>query len=186
MEKADYCYLAKEPYSNFVKDIGRDVLEKIWGDIYKEYCELTNDNRALEYYRLNSELLYLETRRQVAGKLFSQIAMRNMPREIFMEYIKEFHSWGFRYKKNRKVLADMEDLGRQIKATGNRISITRAKLESFKTTSKTIPLDKQVLDVEQALGKNSIDIKETTVVKWVYMFEKIRKMNAERKKSIKR
>lgn len=186
MESGDYKFLAKEPYSNFVKDIGRDKLEKVWAVIYKEYCELTNDNRALEYYRLKSELIYLETRRQVVGKLFSQIAMRKMPREVFMTYIEEIRNWKFKYKKNRKTLAEMEDLGRQIKATGNRISVTRSKLKSFETGGNPVPLEMQVLNVEQALGKNSIDLEKTTVVRWIYMMEKIKKMNAERRKKTKK
>jgi uncharacterized protein YjiS (DUF1127 family) len=186
METGNYEFLAKEPYSNFVLDIGRDKLEEVWGAIYKEYCELTNDNRALEYYRLKSELIYLETRRQVVGKLFSQIAMRNMPREVFMKYIEEIRSWKFKYRKNRKALSEMEDLGRQIKTTGNRISMVRAKIESFQTGSNPVPLEMQVLNVEQALGKNSIDIENTSVVRWIYMIEKIKKIATERNKKAKR
>lgn len=186
METGDYKFLAKEPYSNFVKDIGRDKLEEVWGVIYKEYCELTNDNRALEYYRLKSELVYLETRRQVVGKLFSQITMRNMPREVFMEYIKEIRSWEFKYKKNRKVLSEMENLGRQIKATGNRIAMTKSKLNSFETGSNPVPLEMQALNVEHALGKNSIDLENTSVVKWIYMFEKIKKISQQRNKKAKK
>lgn len=185
METSDYTHLAKEPYSNFVKDIGQEKLSKVWSDIYKEYCELTNDNRALEYYRLKHELTYLETRRQIAGKLFTQITMRNMPREVFMTYIEEIRHWGFKYKKNRKVLTELESLGKQIKSTANRISMTRAKLKSFETGSNPVPLGKQVLDVEVALGKNSIDPKTTTVVNWILMFQKIKEMNAERKKKIR-
>ena len=186
METGDYKFLAKEPYNNFVKDIGRDKLEKAWANIYKEYCELTNDNRALEYYRLKSELIYLETRRQVVGKLFSQITMRNMPREVFMAYIEEIRYWKFKYKKDRKVLSEMENLGRQIKTTGNRIAITSAKLESFKTNQNPVPLEMQALNVEQALGKNSIDLENTSVIKWLYMIEKIKKIAIERNKKAKR
>ena len=186
METGDYKFLAKEPYNNFVKDIGRDKLEKAWANIYKEYCELTNDNRALEYYRLKSELIYLETRRQVVGKLFSQITMRNMPREVFMAYIEEIRYWKFKYKKDRKVLSEMENLGRQIKTTGNRIAMNRAKLESFKTGQNPVPLEMQALNVEQALGKNSIDLENTSVIKWLYMIEKIKKIAIERNKKAKR
>lgn len=182
MEKGDYSLLAKDPYSNFSKDVGREILESVWGNIYKEYCEMTNDNRALEYYRLKTDLVYLETRRHVAGKLFAQISMRNMKRELFMEYIKELREWKFKYKKNRKVLTEMEDLGRQIRATGNRINMTRAKLESFDNSKKPVSLEKQVLKVEQALGKNQIDPKDTSVTRWVFMFEHIAELNTERKK----
>ncbi len=186
METGDYKFLAKEPYGNFVIDTGREKLEQVWANIYKEYCELTNDNRALEYYRLKSDLIYLETRRQVAGKLFAQITMRNMPREAFMAYIDEIKSWGFKYKKNRKVLTDMEDLGRQIKATGNRINMSKAKLKSFETGSNPVPLEMQVLGVEQALGKNHIDPKTTSVVQWVFMFRKIREISKNRNEKARR
>ena len=187
METSDYSHLAKKPYKNFVVDKGREYLAEVWGNIYKEYCKLTNDNRALEYYRLKSDLIYLETRRQVGGKLFTQIAMRNMPREVFMKYIEELRSWGFKYKKNRKVLVDMEDLGRQIKATGNRISMNQAKLKSFETGSNPVPLGKQVLKVERALGKDTVDPENTSVVRWIYMIEEIRQINDEnRKKAAKR
>lgn len=174
--------MAKEPYDNFILDTGREKLEKVWGDIYKEYCEMTNDNRALEYYRLKSELVYLETRRHIAGKLFVQISMRNMPRAVFMEYINELKKWNFKYKKDRKVLSEMENLSTQIKATSNRINLTIAKLNSFNNDKKPIDLEKQVLKVEQALGKNAIDPKETTVKRWVYMFEHIAEINREKHK----
>jgi hydroxylamine reductase (hybrid-cluster protein) len=186
MEQGDYSLLAKNPYNNFVIDTGRDILEEVWSNIYKQYCELTNDNRALEYYRLKSELIYLETRRQVVGKLFSQIAMRNMNRNVFMQYIKEIRKWGFKYKKECKVLSEMEDLALQIKSTPNRINMCRSKLEGFETASNPMAIDKQVLRVEQALGKNSINLKETSVTKWVYMIQHIKEINEQREKNNKR
>jgi len=182
METGDYIYLAKEPYGNFEKDIGREVLHKVWSAIYKDYCEMTNDNRALEYYSLKSELIYLETRKEIGGKLFSQIAMRNMPREVFMTYIKELREWKFKYKKNRKVLSEMEYLGRQMRQTSNKINVVRAKLESFNTGTKKVDLTKQVVQMEQALGPKNIDPERTSVTKWVRMMEQIREMNAQRQK----
>lgn len=182
METGSYSYLAKEPYENFEKDFGRDRLSEVWANIYKEYCEMTNDNRALEYYRLKRELLYLETRRVVAGKLFAQITMRNMPREVFMEYIKELKAWEFRYRKKKKDISELEDLGRQIKQTLNRINMTKAKLESFNTDEKPVDIIKQVVQVEHALGKNSLDPETTSVTKWVRLMEQIREINAQREK----
>ncbi len=186
METGNYSLLAKKPYDNFIIDTGREKLERAWGDIYKEYCEMTNDNRALEYYRLKSELIYLETRRHVAGKLFVQISMRNMKREVFMEYINELKRWEFKYRKDRKVISEMEDLSTQIKATANRINLTIAKLNSFNNDKKPIDLEKQVLKVEQALGKNAIDTRNTPVKRWVYMFDHIAEMNREKQKNNKK
>lgn len=182
METGDLCFLAKEPYKNFVIDIGRERLSEVWANIYKEYCEMTNDNRALEYYRLKSELLYLETRRHIASKILVQITMRNMARPVFMEYIKELRSWGFKYKKDRKVVSELQDLSNQIKFAANRINLTKAKLESFKDTKKAMDIEKQVLKVEQALGKNMIDPWQTSVKRWVAMMEQISELNQEREK----
>lgn len=184
LETGDYNYLAIEE-ENIVDSFDREVLSKTWAKIYEEYCKLTKDNRALEYYRLKGDLIYLETRKQIVSKLFSQIAIRNMPREIFMSYIEEIKQWGFKYRKKRKVLEDMEDLGRQIKATSNRINISIAKLESFETGDKPVPLEKQVVGVEYALGKNCIDTKKTSVTKWVYMFDKIKEINKSRARKVK-
>lgn len=184
LKTGDYNHLSKKEGRDIVKEHGRDILSKVWSKIYEEYCKKTNDNRSLEYYRIKGELIYLETRRQVVSKLFSQIALRNMPREDFMCYIEEIKAWGFKYKKQRKVLVDMEDLSRQIKATSNRINIYIAKLKSFESGSKPVPLEKQVVGVEYALNKNHIDTKITSVSKWIYMFEKIKEINKSRAKKV--
>lgn len=182
METGDYCYLAKNPYSNFVIDTGRERLSEVWSNIYKEYCELTNDNRSLEYYRLKQELLYLETRKAVASKILVQITMRKMPNDVFMEYIKELKAWGYKYNAKKMMVSELENLSGQIKFSQNRINLTNEKLESFKNTGRTVDIEEQALKIEYALGKDVVDPWNTSVKRWVKMCDQIAEINRNRQK----
>lgn len=185
-DSSDYRYLVWgwDEYEEITVD--EPEADKIWEEIYKEYCKLTNDNRSLEFYRLQTQLIYLESRRYFANKLFVQILSTKMDNETFNMFMDEIRAWGFRYPKNKKNMADIEDLSRQLKSTGNRINILKSKIESFKAGSGAkMSLTAQCVRLEQALERNNIDPRTTSIEKWVELMNTVREINIERKKKHK-
>ena len=54
-------------------------------------------------------------------------------------------------------------------------------------TEEYVPFEKELVSVEQALGRNEVDPKKTSVTKWIFMIEKIKEIiEQQRKQSIKR
>lgn len=182
MEKSDYSYLVMgwDEYTDIKFD--REEAVKIWGGIYNEYCKLTSNNKALRFYSLTHRLIYLETRKEIGRRLLSQLILRDMNKETFDEYIGALKDWDFPYSKEKRDIGELEKMSRLLRAADNEIGIIMAKLKDMKEVSEEIPFEKQVIKLEQALGRNSIDPRETSVKKWIYMMQEVKEINEQRLK----
>lgn len=189
METSDYSYLVREwDEESPIEFSESERLEaaKIWGGIYNEYCGLTENNKALRYYSLSKRLLYLETRREVCGRLLTQMVMRKMERKTFKAYADQLREWELPYQGDKFDIAQLEEMDRHLRASENEIGLKRDELEKMKSSGEAMPLEKQVVQVEQALGRNLIDTRKTTVVKWVYLMDEVKSVTEARIKAAKR
>lgn len=180
METGNYAYLIKG-WDEFSDVKIEEKAVDLWQNIYEEYCDLTNDNTSLLYYKTLHRITWLKTRFFVCHKIILELFSREMRDEIFNEYIDSLKKWGFKYPYDKLNLKGLKDLSKQIEFTKNEIGLKESELKSYKQ-GKSIPLIKQVVLAEQALGKNVIDPKETSVMKWVYYMETVREVNKERQK----
>lgn len=159
-------------------------LSETWDNIYREYADLKDDNRTLYYFKLITRISYLKMRiyfcTQLALSLYSKDFIDH---EIFLEYKKSLALWGIPYNGNELNDKDLERLMKDIQFTKNEIGLKKSELKSLKDGGgEPMPLMKQVVQAEQALGKNVIDPETTSVEKWVYYMDAIRDIAQQRKK----
>jgi len=104
-----------------------------------------------------------------------------------MAYKQRLELWQFNYvsdKQNEKGLSDLE---RQIRACDNEIGLKRDELEKMKEKGVSMTLEQQVVKAEQALGRNMVDPRAISVVKWHYMMKEIEAItDAKRKEMLNR
>lgn len=189
METTDYSYLVKgwdeETSIKFTEDQRKQAVD-IWAGIYNEYCKLTSNNKALLFYSTSKRLLYLETRKAIGAKLLTQLLMRDMDKETFLSYIETLRMWEFPYKGEEKTLEQLEEIGRMLRAADNEIGLKKDELKKMRETGEPIPLEKQVVQVEQALGRNLVDPRKTSVVKWVFLLGEVKSITEARLKQARK
>lgn len=181
METGNYCFLVKDWNEENEIEINKEEALSIWGGIYNEYCKLTSNNKAIEYYRTSQSIAYLETRREVVGRILVQLTMRTMKPEIFKEYIETIRRFDFVYEGDLPDVKKLEDLSRQIRAANNEIELLKDTLQKLVSTGEGLPFEKELVKVEQALGRNIIDPRTTSVKKWVYLLEEIKEIVEQRR-----
>lgn len=184
MQTSDYRFLIKEWDEESDVKFYRDEAAKIWAGLYNEYCTLSNNNNVLEYYRVAQRLMYCETRKFVGQTVLSQIAMRKMKSSVFEKYLEKLKSWGFNYISETRNEKAVKDLERQIRACDNEIGLKRDTLDKLRQKGEPMTLEEQTVKVEQALGRNMVDPRETSVLKWHYMMKEINAINDAKRKQM--
>lgn len=179
LETNDYRYLVKGWDEDEEIAIDQDKAKKKWEAIYEEYCKLSEDNKALLYFAVFSELLYLETRFQVVAMLIQQLIKRSDDKEAVALYAEELKAWKYRINLNNPIDGEIQRLHRQLKQSKNKIRLKKDELEGFKPEKGEEPmsLTEQVVSLELALGKNEINPRTTTVEKFVVMIQKLKEQN---------
>lgn len=181
MEAGNVLWLIKDYEKGKTPNVKED-LNDVWSEIYTEYCDLTNDNDSFRYYKLSMRLIYLETRVYFASNIILQMASRSMDEKTAKEYIESLREWDVKYTKDKIDLDELEKAQRQIKLSKNEISIKRKQIDELRGDGEKTPFEKQVVLAEQALGRNQINPKKTSVKKWVYMMDFIRESNIQKSK----
>lgn len=178
--------LLVDPKAERGPELTDDKLREVWRDIYDEYCKLAEDNKSLMYFMLCDELLYLETRYNVASTLLKQIEIRYDEPEAVDAFITELAQWDFRINRSKPLEEEMDRMYRSLRASTNKIRLKRDELKTYKSNEEPMTLNEQVLKVELALGKNSIDPKTTMVDTWIFMLKEIEKRNEIHQKRLNR
>ena len=160
----------------------KDDLNKIWEDIYTEYCDLTDDNQSFIIFNLRNRISFLEMRIYICSMLILRMASDGMSEELQKKYADALREWQVPYRTDTVDTIQLEKAQRFLKATKNELELKQNDLESMKG-GEPIPLLKQVVMAEQALGRNKIDPKKTSVKKWVYMMQTIEQINQNKKRS---
>jgi hypothetical protein len=153
-----------------------------WLAILDEWVALVDDNRISLIYDLSSELNYLKVREKVSLMILEQIYTREMTEETLDMYVDALMEWEYYWDANRSLLDNVERLLKEIKADKNKIGIKESEYDNLKSSdSVEQTLEKQGVIVEQVLGKNYIDLKETSVKRWVELVKLAEEINKERK-----
>lgn len=174
--------------THLIKEQGAEPMEEselaeLWSNLYSDYCKLCEDNKSLLYFSVASELLYLETRFQVVQLLLNQIvACLGIPEAVEL-YIIELRQWGYKIDKTKSLSGELSRMYTQLKQSQNKITLKRNELDTFKSDEEEpMTLTQQVVKLEQALGRNEIDPKKTSVEKWVMLMKEVKEISDARKK----
>ncbi len=184
METGNYAYLTMgwDEYSEVHYD--KEEAIKVWGGIYNEYCTLTNNTKAIQFYRDNQRLAFLHLKKETGSRILTQIALREMKEKTLKGYIDALRNLGFKYDVYEKTPEKIKDLDRQLRAMNNQIDLLADSIEKMKAKGEAVSFSKEIVKVEQALGRNVVDPKTTSTEKWVYLIQEIRELNEQRRKQL--
>jgi len=160
-------------------------IESIWKAIYDEWVKLTDNNTVSYYYQLITEVAYLETRYIVAEALLLQIYKRDMDEKTLDMYIEMLGNWRYFYNKKNNKIEELNRLFAQHTASMNKLGIKRSELKALEgeNSSEGIStLEAQAVALEQVTGRNNIDPKTTSVLKWIEICKVADQINTERRK----
>lgn len=178
----NYLYLDYDEYEDIESD--KDLSET-WSSIYEEYLKLTNDNTTLMYYELTEEVLYLETRYKVAFTLINNLVNIPMTDEFVFAYCQELSKWKFKIDLEKDLGEELDKAIKQLKASEVRLKLKQKELKDLidkNNDGESLSLVKQVVKLEQGLGRNNIDPKTTSVTKWIALIEQVRELSNEMRK----
>ncbi len=162
--------------------IDDEKAKKRWSKIYDEYCKITKDNKSLTYYRLIQEVGYLNMRKIIVGTILEQIVFRTKNEAVLDLFIKELQGWRFYINRSKDITSEIEKMYRQLRASGNKIKLIEDELKRLRESGgESISLVKQNVKLIQALDRNSIDTKQTTVEEWVAMLDEVKEITNSRK-----
>ena len=181
-----YLYVDYDEYNDISQ---KDDLSKIWKAIYEEYAELTDDRSTLIYYELIGDIMYYQTRYKAVSMLLSIMVNSPMTEEILDLYIAKLKEWRYKIDKTKPLGKELEKMLIQLKQSENKIRILEAELEVLKKKNndgKSLTLTEQQVKLEQALGRNEIDIRKVSVVKWQMMIKKVKKINKAKQKQMQK
>lgn len=184
LETNNYAWLIVGFDDYEIVEFDEKELSDLWTSIYEEYCKLTEDNKSLLYFAVFQELLYLRTRYEVAGLLIMQLSKGIDDEIVRLKYINALRLWKYKIDKEKPLIDELERMVNQLKASTNRINIKQSELDNLKVTEKDkLTIIEQTVKLEQALGRNEIDLKRTVVAKYIALFKEVKALNQARKKN---
>lgn len=180
LEKDDLRYLVVDWDGYEEVKIDEALAAKHWGEIYEEYCKLSSDTKSLMYFAVACELLYLETRFEVASRLIKQLVVRKEVPEAVTLYIDALRTCNYKINTEKDLDSEIERIVIQLKQSQNKINLKRNELETFKPEegdSEPMTLVEQMVKLEQALGRNEIDPRKTSIEKFVALIKEVKEIN---------
>jgi hypothetical protein len=180
---SDYRYLLVDfDGYNDVK-LPKDI-DQTWKNIFDEWVKASDNNEILYYYQLISEVAYLETRFKVAEILLQQILQREMSESTLDTYIEMLSKWKYKYNKKNDKITELNRLFTQHKASTNKLGLKRSELKALNKNNNgegVSTLESQAVTLEQITGKNNIDPKTTSVLKWIEICKVADNLNTQRR-----
>lgn len=184
LDKKDFSYLVVD-YNAYDKIEPNEELISLWENIYEEYLRLSKNNTMLLYYETVSELLYLESRYEVAMTLLQQISMGRMDKNMLNAYVLELNKWNYILDIKKPLKDELNRLTMQLKQSENKIRLKQSIKKELEDGNKEIPMTlvEQQVKLEQSLSRNEIDTKKTSVLKWIQLIKEVKFINEERIKN---
>lgn len=167
-------------------DVKFDIDEalKVWSKIYNEFCKLIGDNKTIMYYDLFLHLGELKVRKYYVISLLNQLDLFNKAEETVDLYIDALSKWRFFIDKDKPLDVELKKMRRQLRAADNKIGLIESELKEInEDEEEPMSLAKQKIRLVQALGRNDIDVKKTTLEEWHYMIEEVKEINEQRNKN---
>ena len=109
--------------------------------------------------------------------------MGKMSKEMLEKYAVELKKWQYNLDVKKPLKDELPRLIRQLKGSENKIRIKQEEKKDFedKNEGKEMSLIEQQIKLEQALSRNEIDTRKTSVSKWIAMIKEVKFINQQRK-----
>lgn len=134
---------------------------KRWDDIYNQYCKATENNEALTYYSLITELSYLESRYIIVHTLISTLNENNKK-----DFGERFKKLDIAFDVKKTVISQAKDLKRQLRIAKQEIDITTGKVKKLKSDDDPSSIINQKIKLERITGLK-INLRKTSVEEWI-------------------
>lgn len=156
--------------------VNKKITDK-WEELYNQYCELTNTNETLRYYKLIGEIEWLKNRDKIAPILIQKLL--KSPLNECINEIKELKEWGL----SIKVKKDLEkEIQRCIKILNNSKNKLNRKLEEF-GQMKDKPRGGMSLQAQKAklhrLLNIDVNIMTASVLEWLAYWKEVEQLSKE-------
>lgn len=181
----EYSYLVVG-YDGYNKvDFDMELAQSRWAEIYNQYCVLSDDNATSMFYALIIELNYLKTRKYFVTVIVEQLKSGGNRQEIIDKFINSLGLWGYHIDKEKPLEEEILKVEKKIRGSNNRIELKQSEIESMTNESEgSMSLTKQVVKLEQGLGRENIDPKKTSVEKWLELLNELKaKIEREERKN---
>lgn len=185
LETDNYAFMVSGYEGEEEFSFDEQVAKSHWGNIYNEYCKLSEDNKSLMYFSVASELVYLETRFLLGSEFLKHLVSHLKEPTIVSMCIEELKKWKFVINKDKDLDKEIQRAFKALKGSKNKINLKRSELEKFKPDDdeESMTLVEQIVKMEQALGRNEIDPKKVSVAKWVAMNKELKAENEAKRKA---
>lgn len=179
-----YLYVHWDEYEEDIKEHEDD--DKLWRNIYNDYCKLTNDNKTLLYYDLILEISWFKSRIQVVTKLLNQLMSGEKTNERVSMYVEEINKWKFSIDKSRPLVDEVQKVLRGLNISQNKIRLKEQEVENLRLSDEEkedVAFMKQLVQLERSSGRNEIDPKKTSVEKWVAIILDTKELQEQKAKA---
>jgi hypothetical protein len=154
--------------------IDKELATKNWNAILSEYSELTANREVLANYEKQIEILYLETIIKSGEKI-----LENYEEYGDIEILLLLNDFDYSFDEHKNIENQINMVIRKIKGYRNKVRILKSNYEQrFRkkdNEAKESNLTKDALSLELSLDiGREIDIRTTSVSKWIYMFDLVK------------
>ena len=154
---------------------------EIWDNILQEYTEKTENDKALIYFELLSDIDDLEMRIYFVEIILIKLQKHStwMNEDIKKEYVELLKERRFYFNASKPMRAEIERLERQLKAARTKLQFMLTEAEAFvekNFKSKNISSTTIKVKIQRAL-KMHIDFKETTVTEFLEWIKEVTQSN---------
>lgn len=139
---------------------------KLWSDLFNEYCEISDNYESQEHLKQLAEYDELVQKYVVCSMLLENL-FTGLDSETEQQYFKELAAWGFAFNQS-KLLTESKRASVWLKSIKTKIGMLKSDINTYQSkTTKSERLERQQVKLERISGKNNIDIKTTSVTKWL-------------------
>lgn len=152
---------------------GREKIElpeglgKVFDDIMNEYCELTGDNKSLQYYELVVEVNELQFDYDVSAALLGTL-LTEMTKETRKEVVRELGHRRFLLDDGKPFHEEFKRLERQLRQRKTKLNRKKSELEEFRNEEgDVISIQRQKINLMRTTDLKEINLRKTSVKEWV-------------------
>lgn len=146
-----------------------------WEELYNNYCELTNTNKTLRYYRLIGEIEYLRKRDHIAPILINLLL--KTPTNNRKNIINELKEWGLKIYEDKDIEQQVKRALKILNNSKNKLNRKLEELDDIKEKpTENISLSVQKAKLHKLLGID-VNVVTTSVLEWLAYWKEVEQLS---------